>query len=151
MYNIDDCTPYVHRFSLFSWQKDVVFGTVSLSVCLFACLLVSKITQKKLWTDCDEIIWRGPGWWKEELMKFCWWSGSSWMSKWAKKLNNSWKMPWWSPGGAGTDPEASGLAFHHQGPTFINAYCEAATNLVDQDWGLTWGTKNEYNVHHIIC
>ena len=25
----------------------------------------------------------------------------------------------------GNDPEALGLAFHHQGPTFINAYCQA--------------------------
>ena len=23
-----------------------------------------------------------------------------------------------------------GLSFHHQGPIFINAYCQAATNLV---------------------
>ena len=37
--------------------------------------------------------------------------------------------------GAGNDPEASGLAFR-QGPTFINAYCQAATNLVDRYWGL---------------
>ena len=33
--------------------------------------------------------------------------------------------------GACYDPEALGLAFEHQGPTFINAYSEAATNLVD--------------------
>ena len=33
--------------------------------------------------------------------------------------------------GAGNDPQALGLAFHHQGPTFINLYCQAATNLVD--------------------
>ena len=50
--------------------------------------------------------------------------------------------------GAGTDPEAFGLAFHHQGPTFIlvqklwgwpfttkalhsfRAHCQAAANLV---------------------
>ena len=24
-----------------------------------------------------------------------------------------------------TDPEAAGLAFHHQGPTLINACCQA--------------------------
>ena len=35
--------------------------------------------------------------------------------------------------GKGTDPEALGLAFHHQGPTFINTYYQADTNLVDQD------------------
>ena len=32
--------------------------------------------------------------------------------------------------GAGNDSEALGLAFH-QGPTFIDAYCQGATNLVD--------------------
>ena len=34
--------------------------------------------------------------------------------------------------GAGNDPETLKLAFH-QGPTFINAYFQAATNLADQD------------------
>ena len=34
--------------------------------------------------------------------------------------------------GAGNDPKALGLAFH-QGPTLINVYCPAATNLVDKD------------------
>ena len=37
--------------------------------------------------------------------------------------------------GEGTDLKALGLAFHHQGPTFIGAYCQAATNQVDQDRG----------------
>ena len=37
--------------------------------------------------------------------------------------------------GEGINPEALGLAFHHQGPTFINAYCQAVTNLVDRDKG----------------
>ena len=34
---------------------------------------------------------------------------------------------------AGNDPEALGLAIH-QGPTCINASCQAPTNLVDRDW-----------------
>ena len=34
--------------------------------------------------------------------------------------------------GAGNEPEALELALHHLGPTFINAYCQAATNLVDR-------------------
>ena len=25
------------------------------------------------------------------------------------------------------------IAFHHEGPTFTNAYCQATTNLIDQD------------------
>ena len=29
-----------------------------------------------------------------------------------------------------------GLALHHQCLTFINAYCQATTNLPDRDWGL---------------
>ena len=33
-------------------------------------------------------------------------------------------------GSAGNDPEALRLAFY-QGPKFINAYCQAATNLVN--------------------
>ena len=32
---------------------------------------------------------------------------------------------------AGNDPEAPGLALH-QGPSFINAYCQAATHLADK-------------------
>ena len=39
----------------------------------------------------------------------------------------------WPDHGAGNDPEALGLALHHHGPTFINAYCQDATNLVDWD------------------
>ena len=31
---------------------------------------------------------------------------------------------------AGNGPETIGLAFNHQSPTFINAYSQAATNLV---------------------
>ena len=34
-----------------------------------------------------------------------------------------------------TNPEALRLACKHQGPTFINASCQTATNLVDQDRG----------------
>ena len=33
--------------------------------------------------------------------------------------------------GKSNDPESLGLAFH-QDPTFINAYCQAATSLVDR-------------------
>ena len=38
--------------------------------------------------------------------------------------------------GPGNDPEALELDFH-QGPTFINAYFQAATNLVDWDSGVS--------------
>ena len=30
----------------------------------------------------------------------------------------------------GKDPEALGLALHQQGPIFVNAFCQAATDLV---------------------
>ena len=33
------------------------------------------------------------------------------------------------------DSETLWLAFHHQGPTFSNAYCQGATHLADQDRG----------------
>ena len=42
-------------------------------VCLFVCLFVCLWTLlKKLWTDWDEILWRGPGQYNEELIKFWW-------------------------------------------------------------------------------
>ena len=37
--------------------------------------------------------------------------------------------------GEDTHPGALGLTFHHKVPTFINAYCQAATNPVDRDRG----------------
>ena len=55
-----------------------------------------------------------------------------WLSKSAKKQNPTTLVVALPDRGAGNDPEALGLAFHHQGPTFINAYCQAATNLVSQ-------------------
>ena len=51
----------------------------------------------------------------------------------SKKVNNSYIA--YPDRGAGNDPEALGLAFHHQGPTFINAYHQAATDMVNWDWG----------------
>ena len=35
--------------------------------------------------------------------------------------------------GACNGPEPLGLGFCHQSSTFINAYCQAATSLVDRD------------------
>ena len=35
----------------------------------------------------------------------------------------------WPDCGVCNDPVPLGLAFHHQGSTFINAYCQAAMNL----------------------
>ena len=35
--------------------------------------------------------------------------------------------------GEDNDLEVFGLGFHRQAPTFINAYCYAATKLVDRD------------------
>ena len=49
---------------------------------------------------------------------------SSEMSKWAK---NSIIVAACPDQSDGTDSEALGLAFHHQGPTFIIAYCQGAT------------------------
>ena len=38
--------------------------------------------------------------------------------------------------GAGNYPEAMGLAFHEES-TSTDAHCQATTNLVDEDWGLS--------------
>ena len=36
------------------------------------CLSVCKPTLlQQLWTDCDEILWRGQGWYIEALVIFC--------------------------------------------------------------------------------
>ena len=35
-------------------------------------------------------------------------------------------------GASGNDPKVLKLVFHHQDPTYIDAYCQVATNLVDQ-------------------
>ena len=35
----------------------------------------------------------------------------------------------WPDCGVGNDPVPLGLAFHHRGSTFLNAYCQAAMNL----------------------
>ena len=53
------------------------------------------------------------------------------MSKWA---NNTIIIVACPERDAGNDPEALALTFH-QGPTFINEYCLAATNVVDWDSG----------------
>ena len=44
--------------------------------------------------------------------------------------------------GAGNDPEVWGLALHHHDPTFINTYCQAATNPADGDRTI-WGYNNQ--------
>ena len=53
------------------------------------------------------------------------------MSKWAKTSIIAAAYPERS---AGNNPRDR-VAFHHSGPTFITAYCQAAENLADQDWG----------------
>ena len=77
--------------------------------------------------DCKEILWRSQGLYNEELNQFWWWSGSSKINKWAQNTI----IVAWPDHVARNDPKALELAFHHQGFTFINAYCQAATNLVD--------------------
>ena len=84
---------------------------VCLSVCLWTTLL------RKLWTDWDEILWSGPKWYNEELIKLWWWPGYSTMSKWAKKIIIVVAYP---DRGAGNDSKLLGLAFHHQGSTLLH-------------------------------
>ena len=85
------------------------------------------------WTDCAEMLWRGPGWQNKQLIKFWWLSASSVMSKWARNTIIVLSCP---NQVAGNDPKALELAFH-QGPTLTDAYCRVDTNLVDWDWGLS--------------
>jgi len=51
---------------------------VCLSVCLFVCLSVclSVGLLANLWTDFDEIFWRGRAWLKDQVIQFWWRSGS---------------------------------------------------------------------------
>ena len=77
-----------------------------------------------LLTDRNEILLRGPWWYNKEMIKF---GGDLSLLRRVieqKHHNNS---------GVGNGPDALGLSFQHQGPTFIHAYSQAATNLVDQD------------------
>ena len=43
-------------------------------VCLFVCLSVGLLAN--LWTDFDEIFWRGRAWLKDQVLQFWWRSGS---------------------------------------------------------------------------
>ena len=61
------------------------------------------------------------------------------MSKWAK---NAIIVVACADQGKGRGPEALGLAFHHQGPTFFNAYCQAATNVVDGGNDPSWPRRS---------
>jgi len=45
-----------------------------LFVCLFVCLSVGLLAN--LWTDYDEIFWRGRAWLKDQVIQFWWRSGS---------------------------------------------------------------------------
>ena len=47
---------------------------VALVVCLFVCLWTTLLN--KLRTDLDASLWRGPGWYNEEVIK-CWWQSRS--------------------------------------------------------------------------
>ena len=53
--------------------------------------------------------------------------------RWVNLAENTVIAIAWPDRGRENDPEALGLAVHHQGPTFFNAYCQAATYLVDWD------------------
>ena len=46
------------------------------SVCLSVCLSVCPSDYSNLWTDFDEIFWRGRAWLKDQVVQFWWRSGS---------------------------------------------------------------------------
>ena len=78
---------------------------------------------KNITSFAKEVIMEGSEVIKQNLIKFWWWSWSSSMSKVAEYLIVVACYDW----GAGNDPEIFGLAFHHQGLVFINAYCHTST------------------------
>jgi len=57
-------------------KKEVMF--LVRSVCLFVCLSVGLLVN--LWTDYDEIFWRGRAWLKDQVIQFWWRSGSRFRS-----------------------------------------------------------------------
>ena len=59
-------------YSLPPPKKEVMF--LVRSVCVFVCLSVGLLAN--LWTDFDEIFWRGRAWLKVQVIQFWWWSGS---------------------------------------------------------------------------
>jgi len=66
------------RRRLCFWCGLFVCMFVCLSVCLFVCLFVSLSVGllANLWTDYDEIFWRGRAWLKDQVKQFWWRSGS---------------------------------------------------------------------------
>ena len=76
-----------------------MLGSIGFFVCRSVCLSVRlrATLLKKLWTNCNEILWRGQVCYNEEMMiKFCWLNGSPKMSrpKWAKTNHDSCSMTW---------------------------------------------------------
>jgi len=65
---------FIHSFITSTEEGGYVFS----SVCLSVCLSVRRITRKdaNLWTDFDEIFWRGRAWLKNQMIQFWWRSGS---------------------------------------------------------------------------
>ena len=63
-----------------------VFSSVCLYVCLSVCLFVCPFVclsvglLANLWTDFDEIFWRGMAWLKDQVIQFWWRSGSRFRS-----------------------------------------------------------------------
>ena len=66
-----NCTN-LHQVSLTPPKKEVMF--LVRSVCLSVCLSVGLLAN--LWTDFDEIFWRGRAWLKDQVIQFWWQSGS---------------------------------------------------------------------------
>jgi len=73
LYTLSLFSQWVHWTILLPPPKEVTFSLRS--VYLFVCLAVRRITEK-LWTDFDEISWRGRAWPRDQWAQFSWWSGS---------------------------------------------------------------------------
>ena len=104
-----------------STERRRLYFCLCLSVCLSAKLF------EKLWTDFDEISWRGGAWPKHESIRFSRWSGSDPGSEFLYPVRDpgpEFRDPghdperlifkrifWWNFGGMGRGPRNSRLDF----------------------------------------
>ena len=64
-----------------SFAKEVMFSAALVFVFLSVCLLTTLL--KKLWADCNAILWRGLGWYKEHVIRF-----------WLRSRSPCWLLNW---------------------------------------------------------
>ena len=73
MHRYDDLSTNWRGYDYLRRRRRLCFWC-GLFVCLFVCLSVGLLAN--LWTDYDEIFWRGRAWLKDQVIQFWWRSGS---------------------------------------------------------------------------